>query len=95
MTGMRIFGSTAYRLSTREDPKSRLPAFNASPAFRLTQAQNMSWEIGQGLATEAAGTEEWNEQEKEGWKTWMLDEMQPRSVSYRNCNLVKFGDELL
>lgn len=74
----RTFASTS-RLS-EEGTKPELPAFNPSPAFRLTRPPNPSWKTGQGLSDEAIGAKSWNEQEGEGWRTWDLKEMQPKYV---------------
>ena len=76
-TNSRAFASTSRLL---EGTKPELPAFDPSPAFRLTRSPNPSWKTGQGLPNEEINAKAWRKQEEEGWETWDLKEMQPKYV---------------
>lgn len=76
-TNSRAFVSTSRLL---EGTKPELPAFDPSPAFRLTRSPNPSWKTGQGLSNEEINAKAWKKQEEEGWETWDLKEMQPKYV---------------
>ena len=76
-TNSRAFASTSRLL---EGTKPELPAFDPSPAFRLTRSPNPSWKTGQGLSNEEINAKAWKKQEEEGWETWDLKEMQPKCV---------------
>ena len=61
--------------------KSSLPAFNDARAFRFTREPDPAWKLGEGLKAGEGekGTElarQWKEEEKLGWKTLNLEEME-------------------
>ncbi|KII92109.1 hypothetical protein PLICRDRAFT_103672 [Plicaturopsis crispa FD-325 SS-3] len=76
-TGRARFSTS--RISSRNDagPKdnsSRLPTFNVSPAFSITEPPNPAWKLGQGLAGGGVAAQQWGHEEASGWKTWELVE---------------------
>lgn len=61
---------------------SERPAFNPAPAFRKTQHPDEDWKLGDGLRTKSELGARWKEDEKSGWKTMNLDEMEKPCVVY-------------
>ena len=56
-----------------------LPEFDTKPSFRLTENPNSAWKLGDGLADSKPGNElarKWKADEKLGWTTLNLDEME-------------------
>ena len=52
-----------------------LPPFNPLPAYRKTRPPDIDWTYGDGLRAETELGARWKEDEKAGWKTMDLDEM--------------------
>ena len=56
---------------------SDLPPFNTEPAHRWTKQPGESWKLGEGLKeAETKLAKQWKEDEKAGWKTLKVDEME-------------------
>lgn len=57
-----------------------MPPFSEPPAFRVTREPDPGWKLGDGLkAGNEQGTalaRQWKEDEKLGWRTLNLDEME-------------------
>ena len=76
-----LFRRRLTRLTTlRTRLYSTRPAFNPSQSFKLTDPPNPNWKLGQGLSNEGVGAKEWKEDEKLGWRTWDLSQMEKKFV---------------
>ena len=52
-----------------------LHPFNPAPAYRLTRNPDEDWKFGDGLREQTQLGKEWKEDEKLGWKTFNLEEI--------------------
>ncbi|KAL5484790.1 hypothetical protein ACEPAI_7432 [Sanghuangporus weigelae] len=66
----------SFSTSTKILDEGTRPAFNSSPVFRKTRNPDVGWELGDGLRTTTELGARWKEDEKAGWKTLNLDEME-------------------
>ncbi|KAL5524160.1 hypothetical protein ACEPAG_8333 [Sanghuangporus baumii] len=66
----------SFSTSTKALDEGTRPAFNSSPVFRKTRNPDERWELGDGLRTTTELGACWKEDEKAGWKTLNLDEME-------------------
>ena len=60
--------------------QSSLPKFDPSRRFKLTEPPCPGWDIGQGISCTNPLWEEWNEDEKMGWKVWDPEQTLPQFV---------------
>ncbi|KZP18708.1 hypothetical protein FIBSPDRAFT_956080 [Athelia psychrophila] len=79
-TATRVLEGKPNGSPASSEASSELSTFRRPPAFQLTQSPNPTWRTGQGLAEEAVGAAEWEQQGEAGWKTWALDGVQPKDI---------------
>ncbi|KAL5528037.1 hypothetical protein ACEPAF_7173 [Sanghuangporus sanghuang] len=66
----------SFSTSTKILDEGTRPAFNSSSVFRKTRNPDEGWKLGDGLRTTTELGARWKEDEKAGWKTLNLDEME-------------------
>src|ERR1700744_171764 len=55
--------------------KKETPPFDPAPSFYITENIDPEWTYGAGIRKSSVLASEWNEEEKQGWKSFNLEEM--------------------